>query len=62
MSMPYKTAVRKMCEAQERRLVINLDDLRDYDREFCDGCALFSLPATSRPHRIDSRVVDEKIA
>ncbi|BGP47890.1 MCM DNA helicase complex subunit [Rhodotorula kratochvilovae] len=37
MSTPYKTAVRKMCEARERRLIVNLDDLRDYDREFCDG-------------------------
>lgn len=45
MSMPYKTAVRKMCEAQERRLVINLDDLRDFDREFCDGCALVHSPS-----------------
>ncbi|GAA6051329.1 hypothetical protein JCM3770_004486 [Rhodotorula araucariae] len=37
MSTSYKTAVRKMCEAHERRLIVNLDDLRDYDREFCDG-------------------------
>ncbi|GAA5850212.1 hypothetical protein JCM9279_003567 [Rhodotorula babjevae] len=47
MSMPYKTAVRKMCEAQERRLVINLDDLRDFDREFCDG--LLKEPASWLP-------------
>ncbi|GAA6007918.1 hypothetical protein JCM10207_004924 [Rhodosporidiobolus poonsookiae] len=37
MSMAYKTGVRKMVEAEERRLIVNLDDLRDYDREFCDG-------------------------
>ena len=35
--MNYKPAVRKMCDARERRLIVNLDDLRDYDREFCDG-------------------------
>ncbi|GJN89130.1 hypothetical protein Rhopal_002104-T1 [Rhodotorula paludigena] len=47
MSMSYKTAVRKMCEAQERRLIVNLDDLRDYDREFCDG--LLKEPAAWLP-------------
>jgi DNA replication licensing factor MCM3 len=35
--MNYKNAVQKMVQARERRLIINLDDLRDYDREFCDG-------------------------
>lgn len=39
MSMHYRSSVKKMLDAQERRLIVNLDDLRDYDREFCDGCA-----------------------
>ncbi|BGP15822.1 MCM DNA helicase complex subunit [Rhodosporidiobolus nylandii] len=47
MSAAYKTAVRKMVDASERRLVVNLDDLRDYDREFCDG--LLKEPAAWLP-------------
>ncbi|GAA5970861.1 hypothetical protein JCM11641_004484 [Rhodosporidiobolus odoratus] len=43
MSAAYKTGVRKMVDASERRLIVNLDDLRDYDREFCDG--LLKKPA-----------------
>ncbi|KWU46255.1 MCM-domain-containing protein [Rhodotorula sp. JG-1b] len=45
--MNYKPAVRKMCDARERRLIVNLDDLRDYDREFCDG--LMKEPAAWLP-------------
>lgn len=37
MSMDYKQAIQKMVQVNERRLIVNLDDLRDYDREFCDG-------------------------
>jgi DNA replication licensing factor MCM3 len=37
MSMHYRSAVKKMLDAQERRLVVNLDDLRDFDRDFCNG-------------------------
>lgn len=37
MSMDYKQAIQKMVQVGERRLIINLDDLRDYDRDFCDG-------------------------
>lgn len=37
MSIDYKQAVTKMLRAKERRLIVNLDDLRDYDRAFCDG-------------------------
>lgn len=44
MSHQYKTGVKKMLDAEERRLIVNLDDLRDFDREFCDGCA---FPSTS---------------
>lgn len=47
MSVAYKPAVRKMCDAYERRLIVNLDDLRDYDREFCDGCVLRSPDPSS---------------
>ncbi|GAA5885550.1 hypothetical protein JCM6882_007464 [Rhodosporidiobolus microsporus] len=47
MSAAYKTGVRKMLDASERRLVVNLDDLRDYDREFCDG--LLKEPASWLP-------------
>lgn len=37
----YKDAIKRMLRNDERRLVVNLDDLRDYNREFCDGCAAF---------------------
>ncbi|GAA5825650.1 hypothetical protein JCM11251_000323 [Rhodosporidiobolus azoricus] len=47
MSAAYKTSVRKMLDASERRLAVNLDDLRDYDREFCDG--LLKEPAAWLP-------------
>ncbi|KAK4333914.1 DNA replication licensing factor MCM3 [Rhodotorula toruloides] len=47
MSMHYRSSVKKMLDAQERRLVVNLDDLRDYDREFCDG--LLKEPAAWLP-------------
>ncbi|GAA5970995.1 hypothetical protein JCM3765_002288 [Sporobolomyces pararoseus] len=47
MSTNYKNAVQKMVQARERRLIINLDDLRDYDREFCDG--LLKEPASWQP-------------
>ncbi|PLW53256.1 hypothetical protein PCANC_07484 [Puccinia coronata f. sp. avenae] len=32
----YRILVRKMVEKGERRLIVNLDDLRDYNREYCD--------------------------
>ncbi|KAH9473750.1 hypothetical protein Pst134EA_000822 [Puccinia striiformis f. sp. tritici] len=32
----YRILVQKMVEKNERRLVVNLDDLRDYNREYCD--------------------------
>ncbi|POV96671.1 hypothetical protein PSHT_15015 [Puccinia striiformis] len=32
----YRILVRKMVEKNERRLIVNLDDLRDYNREYCD--------------------------
>ncbi|GAA6061233.1 hypothetical protein JCM10212_002692 [Sporobolomyces blumeae] len=47
MSTTYRTAVQKMVQARERRLIVNLDDLRDYDREFCDG--LLKEPAQWQP-------------
>ncbi|GAA5855786.1 hypothetical protein JCM3766R1_001998, partial [Sporobolomyces carnicolor] len=47
MSTNYKNAVQKMVQARERRLIINLDDLRDFDREFCDG--LLKEPASWQP-------------
>lgn len=33
----YRELVRKMVEKRERRLIVNLDDLRDYNREYCDS-------------------------
>lgn len=27
-----------MLKIGARRLIVNLDDLRDYNREYCDGC------------------------
>ncbi|GAA5943425.1 MCM DNA helicase complex subunit MCM3, partial [Sporobolomyces koalae] len=47
MSMNYRVAVQKMVQARERRLIINLDDLRDFDREFCNG--LLMEPAAWQP-------------
>ncbi|KAA1106205.1 MCM DNA helicase complex subunit [Puccinia graminis f. sp. tritici] len=32
----YRILVRKMVEKGDRRLIVNLDDLRDYNREYCD--------------------------
>ncbi|ORY92577.1 MCM2/3/5 family-domain-containing protein [Leucosporidium creatinivorum] len=47
MSMDYKQAIQKMVQVDERRLIVNLDDLRDYDREFCDG--LLKEPSAWQP-------------
>lgn len=33
----YKDAVKRMLRLGERRLIVNLDDLRDYNRAYCDG-------------------------
>ncbi len=33
----YKEGVRKMLDRGEVRLIVNLDDLRDYDRSYADG-------------------------
>lgn len=33
----YKQEIRKMLQATERRLIVNLDDLRDYNRSLADG-------------------------
>ena len=45
--MNYKEAIKKMLKAGEARLIVNLDDLRDYDRAFCDGCAYNPLRVIS---------------
>lgn len=34
----YKDLIRKMLRLDQRRLIVNLDDLRDYRREYSDGC------------------------
>lgn len=31
-----------MLRKEEVRLIVNLDDLRDYNREYADGCVLRS--------------------
>lgn len=36
----YRERVRKMLDQKENRLVVNLDDLRDYSRPFADGLLL----------------------
>ena len=33
----YRDAIKRMLRLEDRRLVVNLDDLRDYKRELCDG-------------------------
>jgi DNA replication licensing factor MCM3 len=35
----YRDSIKRMLRMGERRLVVNLDDLRDYKRELCDGWA-----------------------
>ncbi|KAK4051199.1 MCM DNA helicase complex subunit [Microbotryomycetes sp. JL201] len=47
MSMDYRQAITKMVQQDKRRLIVNLDDLREYDREYCDG--LLSDPAAWHP-------------
>lgn len=37
----YKEAIKRMLKAGEYRLIVNLDDVRSYDREFCDGLASY---------------------
>lgn len=36
----YHAAVKQMLDREEQRLIVNLDDLRDYDRSFADGLLL----------------------
>lgn len=36
----YRDAIKRMLRLDERRLVVNLDDLRDYKRELSDGWGL----------------------
>lgn len=41
----YREEVLKMLRKEEVRLIVNLDDLRDYNREYADGCV--PLPSLS---------------
>lgn len=36
-----RDAIKRMLRLGERRLVVSLDELRDYKRELADGCAGF---------------------
>ncbi|KAM0787560.1 MCM DNA helicase complex subunit [Microbotryomycetes sp. NB124-2] len=47
MSTDYRQAITKMVQQDKRRLIVNLDDLREYDREYCDG--LLNDPAAWHP-------------
>lgn len=47
----YRDAIKRMLRLEERRLVVNVDDLRDYKRELCDGCASLPLPTIFPPAR-----------
>ncbi|KAK4056933.1 MCM DNA helicase complex subunit [Microbotryomycetes sp. JL221] len=47
MSTDYRQAITKMVQANKRRLIVNIDDLREYDREYCDG--LLNDPAAWHP-------------
>lgn len=33
----YKEEIKKMLRLKQFRLIINLDDIRSYNRQFCDG-------------------------
>lgn len=35
----YRDQVKRMLSRSERRLIVNVDDLRDYNRAYCDGRA-----------------------
>ncbi|KAI5477407.1 hypothetical protein MNV49_006398 [Pseudohyphozyma bogoriensis] len=47
LSTNYKEAIQKMVKADKVRLIVNIDDLRIYNREFCDG--LLKEPAGWQP-------------
>ncbi|WOO85896.1 DNA replication licensing factor mcm3 [Vanrija pseudolonga] len=36
----YREAIRRMLDLEQNRLIVNLDDLRDYDRSYADGLLL----------------------
>ncbi|KAL7421554.1 MCM DNA helicase complex subunit [Cryptotrichosporon argae] len=36
----YRDAIKRMLDLEQVRLIVNLDDLRDYNREFADGLLL----------------------
>ncbi|ORY32621.1 MCM2/3/5 family-domain-containing protein [Naematelia encephala] len=36
----YREAIRRMLDIEQVRLIVNLDDLRDYDRTYADGILL----------------------
>jgi DNA replication licensing factor MCM3 len=33
----YREAIKRMLDLNQVRLIVNLDDLRDYDRTYADG-------------------------
>ena len=33
----YREAIKRMLDMEQVRLIVNLDDLRDYDRSYADG-------------------------
>jgi DNA replication licensing factor MCM3 len=41
----YRETIKRMLDNEQVRLIVNLDDLRDYNREYANGCADRSLPA-----------------
>ncbi|KTW32404.1 MCM DNA helicase complex subunit MCM3 [Pneumocystis jirovecii RU7] len=43
----YHEAIRRMLHLEERRLIVNIDDIRDYNRDFADG--LLNQPAEYLP-------------
>lgn len=36
----YRESIRQMLDLEQNRLIVNLDDLRDYDRSYADGLLL----------------------
>ncbi|KAM0746745.1 MCM-domain-containing protein [Meredithblackwellia eburnea MCA 4105] len=47
LSMNYRDAIQKMKRAGQRRLIVNIDDVRLYDRVLCDG--LLNEPGSYLP-------------
>ncbi len=41
----YREAIKRMLDNEQVRLIVNLDDLRDYDRVYADGWVKRPVPS-----------------